>query len=120
MAFEFPTVDRRGEVVSRNARSAPVWSEDLGGGDPLEMVSLPTGGFLMGSPGSIGYADEHIECFLARDLTYRGESLDEGEFLETLRLPFTEALEWVRNGKIRDSKTMLGLLWFDRMLNGGC
>ena len=67
----------------------------------------------------IGYSNEHIECFLARDLTYRGASLDEGEFLETLRLPLSEALEWVRNGTIRDSKTMLGLLWFDRILHGG-
>ena len=67
----------------------------------------------------IGYSNEHIECFLARDLSYRGESLDEGEFLETLRLPISEALQWVRDGTIRDSKTMLGLLWFDRVLNSG-
>ncbi|NIO40914.1 MAG: NUDIX domain-containing protein [Burkholderiales bacterium] len=67
----------------------------------------------------IGYSNEHIECFLARDLSFRGCSLDEGEFLETLRLPVSEALEWVRNGTIRDSKTMLGILWLDRMLNAG-
>lgn len=66
----------------------------------------------------IGYSDEHIECFLARDLTYRGSSLDDGEFLETLRLPLPEALQWVHDGKIRDSKTMLGLLWLDRILSG--
>ncbi len=66
----------------------------------------------------IGYSDEHIECFLARDLTYQGSSLDEGEFLETLRLPLSEALQWVRNGTIRDTKTMLGLLWLDRVLDG--
>lgn len=67
----------------------------------------------------IGYSNEHIDCYLARDLTYRGASLDEGEFLETLRIPLPEALQWVRSGKIRDAKTMLGLLWFDRILNGG-
>lgn len=67
----------------------------------------------------IGYSNEHIECFLARELSYRASSLDEGEFLETLRLPLDEALDWVRDGKIRDSKTMLGLLWLDRILNKG-
>jgi len=66
----------------------------------------------------IGYSNEHIECFLARKLSFRGASLDEGEFLETLRLPVGEALQWVRDGTIRDSKTMLGLLWLDRILNG--
>jgi len=66
----------------------------------------------------IGYSTEHIECFLARDLSFRGASLDEGEFLETLRLPLREALKWVQVGKIRDSKTMIGLLWLDRIVNG--
>ena len=67
----------------------------------------------------IGYSDERIEFFLARELSFKGASLDEGEFLETLRLSLTEALEWVRSGKIQDSKTMLGLLWADRTLNAG-
>lgn len=66
----------------------------------------------------IGYSDEHIECFLARDLSYQGSSLDEGEFLETLRLPLPEAMEWIRDGTIRDSKTTLSLLWLDRILSG--
>ena len=67
----------------------------------------------------VGYSDERIEFFLARELSFKGASLDEGEFLETLRLPLAEALEWVRDGTIRDTKTMLGLLWADRMLNAG-
>ncbi len=67
----------------------------------------------------IGYSDERIELFMARKLTYKGASLDEGEFLETLRLPVSQALEWVRDGTIRDTKTMLGLLWLDRMTHAG-
>jgi len=67
----------------------------------------------------VGYSDERIEFFLARELSFKGASLDEGEFLETLRLPLAEALEWVRDGTIVDSKTMLGLLWAERMLNAG-
>jgi len=67
----------------------------------------------------IGYSDERIEFFLARTLSFKGASLDEGEFLETLRLPVSEALKWVREGKIRDSKSRLGLLWLDRILHAG-
>ncbi len=66
----------------------------------------------------IGYADERIEYFLARGLTHRGSRLDDGEFLEVFELPLTEALEWVRMGKINDSKTIVGLFWLEKHLNG--
>jgi len=60
---------------------------------------------------AIGYADETIELFLARELAKKEASLDAGEFLEVLRIPFAEALAMVRNGRITDSKTVIGLLW---------
>lgn len=65
----------------------------------------------------IGYSNEVIEFYLARKLEYkRTQQLDEGEFLETLRLPLTEALEWVRRGRINDVKTMFGLLLAEKIL----
>ncbi|HEY5928680.1 MAG TPA: NUDIX hydrolase [Burkholderiales bacterium] len=65
----------------------------------------------------IGYSDEVIEFFLARKLEYRrAQQLDEGEFLETLRLPLADALEWVRSGRINDVKTMYGLLLAEKIL----
>jgi len=67
----------------------------------------------------IGYADERMEYFLARGLTHQGSKLDEGEFLEVFELSLVEALEWVRAGKIDDSKTIIGLFWLDKVLNGG-
>ncbi len=66
----------------------------------------------------IGYADECMEYFLARGLKHEGRQLDDGEFLEVFDLPLAEALEWVRQGKIDDSKSIIGLLWLDKMLNG--
>lgn len=65
----------------------------------------------------IGYADEQIHYFFARGLTYQGRSLDEGEFLEIFELPLTEAMSWVRSGKISDSKSIVGLFWLDKHLN---
>ncbi len=67
----------------------------------------------------IGYSDEAIEYFLARGLTHQGSQLDHGEFLEVFELSLEEALEWVRAGKINDSKTIVGLFWLDKLMNSG-
>jgi ADP-ribose pyrophosphatase len=66
----------------------------------------------------IGYSDERMEYFLARGLTYQGSKLDDGEFLEVFELSLSEAIEWIRLGKITDSKTIVGLFWLDKVLNG--
>jgi ADP-ribose pyrophosphatase len=66
----------------------------------------------------IGYADECMEYFLARGLTHEGSQLDDGEFLEVFELSLEEALEWVRAGRISDSKTIVGLFWLEKVLNG--
>ena len=65
----------------------------------------------------IGYADERMEYFLARGLTHQGSKLDDGEFLEVFELSLSEALEWVRQGKISDSKTIVGLFWLEKTLD---
>ncbi len=64
----------------------------------------------------IGYSDERIDFFLARKLEFKGAQPDEGEFLETLRVPLTEAVDWIRRGRITDTKTILGLFWAEKLL----
>lgn len=66
----------------------------------------------------IGFADERMEYFLAQGLTYQGRQLDDGEFLEVFELSLTDALDWIRQGKINDSKTMVGIFWLEKFLNG--
>ena len=63
----------------------------------------------------IGYADERMELYLARDLTHVGHAHDDGEFLEVVPIALAEALAWVRNGRITDVKAIIGLLWMERM-----
>ena len=63
---------------------------------------------------SIGYSTETIELFGARGLKHVGAQLDEGEHLETFAVPVNEALEWIRDGLVTDTKTTFGLLWWDR------
>ena len=66
----------------------------------------------------IGYADERIELYLARGLTYVGRSLDDEEFLEVFAVGIDEALTWVREGRITEAKAVTGLLWADRIARG--
>lgn len=66
----------------------------------------------------IGYADERMEYFLASGLVHQGSQLDDGEFLEVFELSLPEAIEWIRLGKINDSKTIVGLFWLEKYLNG--
>jgi ADP-ribose pyrophosphatase len=63
---------------------------------------------------SIGYSDEVIELYGARDLNHVGAKLDAGEHLETFEAKIADALEWVRDGIITDTKTVFGLLWWDK------
>jgi len=65
---------------------------------------------------AIAYTDEAIELFLARKLTRGAAKLDAGEFLETLIVPFDEAIAMALDGRITDVKTVAGLLWADRFV----
>lgn len=57
----------------------------------------------------IGYSDERIEIFLARELEAVGHAWDEGEFLEILSLGVEEAEAAVHDGRITDGKTIAAL-----------
>jgi formylglycine-generating enzyme required for sulfatase activity len=49
-SFEVVTVNETGQVVSREQNQARYFTEDLGGGINLEMIAIPAGEFMMGSP----------------------------------------------------------------------
>jgi formylglycine-generating enzyme required for sulfatase activity len=48
--FEVVTVDEHGSIIDHRQGQAQYFSEDLGNGIILEMVAIPGGTFLMGSP----------------------------------------------------------------------
>ncbi len=67
----------------------------------------------------IGYSNERIEIFLARDLVRVSKpQLDAGEFLDIFELPLDDALAAVRNGSITDAKTITALFWAEKILRG--
>jgi ADP-ribose pyrophosphatase len=63
---------------------------------------------------SIGYSTEVIELYGARGLTHVGAKLDVGEHLETFAVKTADALEWVRDGVVTDTKTTYALLWWNK------
>jgi ADP-ribose pyrophosphatase len=67
---------------------------------------------------AIGYSNEHIEIYLAKGLKQDRAKLDDEEFLEVFTLPLADALAWVREGKITDSKTVSSLFWAEKVLRG--
>ena len=67
----------------------------------------------------VGYSNERLEFYLARSLRYVGHAGEDGEFLETIALPVSQALALVDSGEITEAKTIIGLLWIERMLGTG-
>ncbi|GAB4062568.1 NUDIX hydrolase [Uliginosibacterium sediminicola] len=64
----------------------------------------------------IGYSDERIDIFLARELSYVGQHLDQGEFLEIFEMSLAEAEQAVLDGRITDAKTVTCLFWAAKYL----
>jgi ADP-ribose pyrophosphatase len=67
----------------------------------------------------IGYSDERLAFYLARGLKPGIHGRDPDEFLEILRVPFGEAMDWLRNGRICETKTVTGLFWLEKILQQG-
>ena len=62
----------------------------------------------------IGYSNETIALYVARDLTHVGHQRDQGEFMEVFTMSLSEAVEMVGRGEITDTKSAFSLLWLDK------
>ena len=65
-----------------------------------------------------GYCGEIIHMYLAENLTFSEQHLDEDEFLEVCRIPLEEAFQMVMRNEIRDSKTQVGILKTYQLVKG--
>jgi ADP-ribose pyrophosphatase len=63
-----------------------------------------------------GYCSEYMYYYIAEDLFPSPLPPDNDEFIEQIKVPFTEALAMVASGKIIDAKTALGILFVERYL----
>ena len=57
-----------------------------------------------------GYCEEKLNIFLARKLTFVGQNLDDGEFLNASKYSLDELYKMVMDNKIYDAKTAIAIL----------
>lgn len=86
-------------------------SEELG----LEAEEITPLGYMNATP---AYDSERIYIYLARKLKAVPCHPDDGELLEIVKMPFSEALHAVTDGSFTDGKTQLALLKAEKVLYG--
>lgn len=57
-----------------------------------------------------GYCEEKLSLYLATDLEFVGQHLDENEFLNVSKIPLDELYNMVMDNKIYDCKTAIAIL----------
>ena len=66
---------------------------------------------------SPGFCDEILYLYLAIDFERKENNLEEDEFLAVIELKMKDALAYIKNGKIKDAKTIIGILLCRDYLN---
>ena len=56
-----------------------------------------------------GFTDEVMHLYKATELIPGTQHLDHDEVLDLVEMPLEQAIQWIRDGTIRDAKTMIGL-----------
>ena len=128
--------DRRRVILVRQFRfgprrefcEVPAGKLDAGGEDPLEAakrelaeeVGLTASRWdrLGVTFPAIGYSDEQIALFLARDLEDVEVDVDDDEFVDPFWLALEDAAATARAGEIEDAKTCVALLLAASALEG--
>lgn len=124
-------LDSDGKIVLERQWRAPLncafWEIPAGKIDPNEPslvcakreLSEETGlvasrwTFLGTMHNAIGYSDEHIDVYLAEELSPVQAHLDENEFLRLERRHWKDVLEMALSGEISDAKTICAMLWLE-------
>ena len=65
----------------------------------------------------IGYSDERMWIYLAEGLSYTKTNQDLDEFVELMPTELSDSVEMIWSGKITDVKSIIGILWANRLLN---
>lgn len=61
---------------------------------------------------SPGIVKETIHLYVATNLHFVGQHLDEDEFINVIKMPVNEFEEKILNGQIKDGKTVLAYLYY--------
>lgn len=59
---------------------------------------------------SPGFSDEILYIYIARELSFKGQKLDEDEFVEVEKYPLDKIIQMIYNGEVKDAKTICAIL----------
>ncbi len=59
---------------------------------------------------TVAYCSETIHLVIAKNCIYEKQCLDEGEYVEIVKVPFKKAVEMVYKNEIKDGKTVIAIL----------
>ena len=68
---------------------------------------------------SPGISASKMYIYMATDLVETEQKLDDDEFLDIVDIGLGTAMKWINTGKIKDSKTIIGILMAWNFLNDG-
>jgi ADP-ribose pyrophosphatase len=66
-----------------------------------------------------GFCDEILHLYMATGFRISANNLDEDEFLDIINIGLDEACEWIKAGRIKDSKTIIGILIAKNLFDDG-
>jgi len=66
---------------------------------------------------SPGFLTEKMYVYMASDLTETAQALEDDEILTVERIPIKNAILMSQEGQIQDAKTIVGIMFADRMLS---
>jgi len=77
--------------------------EEIGGigGELIYLISFYS---------SPGFCDEKMHLYLAVDFDIGKNSLEDDEFLNIVELKMREVMAYIKNGELKDAKTIIGIL----------
>lgn len=129
-----PLLDADSVVMIRNERFATgevLWELPAGTIEPHEAPELTAARELIEETGyraaeilpltnfytSPGFCNEAMYAFIARNLDFVGQQLDESEKISSEIVPWSRLLEMIKAGAIRDGKTLASLLFYHSFRN---
>ncbi len=65
-----------------------------------------------------GFCNEVIHMYTATDLTQGDSCTDEDEFLDVEKIHVSELVDMIKNHKITDAKTIIGVLMAEKLIKG--
>lgn len=66
--------------------------------------------YLMDFYATPGFCNEKLSLYVAEDVELGPQRLDDGEFIELVRVPFAEAVAMALRGELGDAKSVAGIL----------